>query len=261
MTAKRFVRCSIEQYRYFAEIARQARTCLELVASSEIDGNFGRMSLMCGDAFVDASSDKPGMMERCIIELVVDIDVDRFRSCARPEIDWSTLADDEIHLFVLQHEIGHRVDNFHTWDMSPEANDEVRARCNRYLRWANEVLADRYAWSKVRPGEPMPIGEHGVRNADLIEETLAFLDTHIPRMPCKPQQTDPNCYSCVPVRMLSSDVLAAYVGPECHPAKIARAREYVRSSRERRHLPYPVPLFEAGPGDIVLTSFAGRAAA
>ncbi|SDI06747.1 hypothetical protein [Pseudomonas panipatensis] len=261
MTFKRFVRVTVDQYQRFAGLAREKRACLELVASSEIGGNFGVFDCMVDDVFLDAASSNPQMAERIVIKLAMDIDVDLFRSCARPEIDWSALTDHEIHLFVLQHELGHRVDNFCTWDMPAEVDGEVRAKCNRYLGWANEILADRYAWSMVRPGEPMPVGEHGVKNAELIAETLEYLNLHIPRRPFKPTPIDAGRYSCVPVRMLSSDVLAAYVGPDVHPSKIARAKEYVQTSRERRGLQLPAPLFEAGPGDIILTNLPERAAA
>ena len=60
---------------------------------------------------------------------------------------------------------------------------------------------------------------------------------------------------------VTNDVLAAYVGPEVHPSKIARAKEMVERTRERLGLPIPAPLFEAGPGDIILTNLPQRAAA
>ena len=262
MTAKRFVRLTPEQYQRLSALAREKRTCLELVASSEIGGAFGTFDCMVGDVFLDAADDSRWMGERIIIKLAIDIDVDRFRETARPEIDWSALADDEIHLFVLQHELGHRVDNYCTYDMpTRELPNEVREKCSRYVRWANEILADRYAWNMVRPGEQMPIGEHGRKNADLIVETLAFLDQHIPRRPYAPLPIDQGQYTCVPTRMLANDILAAYVGPEVHPSKIARAKEMVERTRERLGLPIPAPLFEAGPGDIILTNLPERAAA
>ena len=112
------------------------------------------------------------------------INIAAFRSCIRPELDWSAIPAHLIYDFILWHEIGHKADNYDQIDFFTGKcrQQEDFARLNRALLRANEVLADRYAWAKIFPNEPLPISL--ARSAEYlagINADIAELDARVGR--------------------------------------------------------------------------------
>jgi hypothetical protein len=225
------------QYRQLAEQAKQAGICLEAATIEELRGNWGMFQPMASAVHENALMDSPFLQERVVISVSTTVDTARLRGVQRPEIDWAQLNDDEIFQFVVSHEIGHFVDNHFFGDVWGIQDRKLQAQCQQVLSGVNEVLADRYAWSQVRPGEPVPLCENGKRREEEVAEAMALLDMHAPRKRRAPRTLPGGQYSWVPQSMLMSDQLTAYVGPRVAPALVERAREsrriYRRDTRSR----------------------------
>ncbi|MCY1536739.1 hypothetical protein D9M68_722090 [compost metagenome] len=163
-----------------------------------------------------------------MITLAVSISTSHLRSCGlgRPELDWSVLEDHEIYPFVVWHEIGHRVDNFDSWLIGIK-DAEILDECRRRIHFVNELLADRYAWSQVRPGAPIPLSENGKRLQERATESLAYLEKHAPRNspPRKEWALSAGQYLDVPEYMLDGDHRAAFIGPEVSRKLVQRTAE------------------------------------
>ena len=218
-------------YRQLAEITKQAGCCLSLATDEELGGNWGMFSGFGQAVHQDALTDNPMLLERVVLQVAQNVDAGRLRSVQRPEIDWSQLEDDEIHKFIVLHELGHYVDNFNCFDLFNIADREIQNRCQRVLRGVNEVLADRHAWNLIRPGEPVPLCETGKRLQEEMAEALALLDKHVPR-PRRAARTLPSGqYNFVPRSMLMNDAYLAYVGPQVSSALVDRVRNRSRVHR------------------------------
>lgn len=175
------------------------------------------------------------------ISSAINVDKLRAQGPGRPELDWSVLTDDEIYPFLVQHEIGHRQDNFDGWDIMLIKDLTIRDECHRRVRFVNEMLADRYAWGQIRPGEPIPLSEHGKKMQEKAAYSLAFLEQHARKTkPCKPEwRLTPGPYRDVPAYMLASLGRAAYLGPNVSKKLVAeRATYYQQYNQENRR-----PLF------------------
>ncbi|WP_238935085.1 hypothetical protein [Pseudomonas typographi] len=185
----------------------------------------------------DASVDTPHLQERIVIQLAASVDAGRLRAVQRPEIDWSQLRDDEIYPFIVQHEIGHKVDNHFGFDLWAIKDPEVHDKCYRVLSFVNEILADRFAWNQIRPGEPVPLCENGKRLQEEAAESMALLDLHIPRTRRAPRALPAGQYAWVPKSMLMTNAHLAYVGPGVAAGLVERARTrrrvYRRDTRSR----------------------------
>ncbi|MCY1370191.1 hypothetical protein D9M69_572740 [compost metagenome] len=144
-------------------------------------------------------------------------------------MDWSVLEDHEIYPFVVWHEIGHRVDNFDSWLIGIK-DAEILDECRRRVCFVNELLADRYAWSQVRPGEPVPLSENGKRLQERAVESLAYLEKHAPRnrSPRKEWALSVGQYLDVPDYMLDGHHRAAFIGPEVSRKLVQQRAEYHR---------------------------------
>ncbi len=225
------------QYRQLAEMAKQAGCCLGLSTFEKLGSAWGLYSGFGSAVHEDASVDTPYLQERIVIQLAASVDTGQLRAVQRPEIDWSQLHDDEIFPFIVQHEIGHRIDNHFGFDLWNIKDPEIHDKCHRVLAFVNEILADRYAWSQIRPGEPVPLCENGKRVQEEAAKAMAILDIHIPRTRRAPRSLPSGQYSFVPQSMLMTDSLTAYVGPQVAPQLIERARTrrrvYRRDSRSR----------------------------
>lgn len=226
------LRLTRKQYRAFAETSKAFGLGLNL-SSYEHLGCWGQYSpfalLICNDA---ANADTT-WSERALISLASSINADALRAAGpgRPELDWSVLEDDEIYPFVLWHEIGHSMSNFCRWDVMMLKESDVRARCERHIGFVNEVLADRYAWSRIRPGEPIPKTESGQRLEEKIAEAIDYIGTHVRTMgdfPVRPLQ--PGQYRDVPEYMLATPQRAAFLGPAVDPVVLD---ERVKNHKER----------------------------
>lgn len=165
------------QYRAFAEIAK-ANGCVLGLSTVEEMNCFGRINLMATGVVQDAADNNSRLIEKSVITLARSIDTDLFRSATRPELDWAQLEDHEIFPLLLWHEIGHKVDNFDALLVAFARDSETRTTCLRHVATVNEVLADRFAWNKVRPGKPIPVGDTGKRLQGRIAIGLEYLRKH-----------------------------------------------------------------------------------
>lgn len=230
------LRLTRTQYRQLADQCKASGVGLNLSSFRDLGSNFGTFEpcakLMC----LDASVDQPEWDERAHVDLSTTIDTRLLRSARRPELDWTKLDDAEIYEFVVQHELGHWIDNFRIWDAWNIEDLEVRRRCESSMYMINEVLADRYAWEQIRPGETVPLGEEGKCRQEEVAESLAFLSVHVPRYRRAPRSLPGGQYSCVPQQMLFTDQFMAYIGPAVNPDLVERVRSrrvYRRDTRMR----------------------------
>lgn len=202
------------QYRSFAEIAK-ANGCVLTLSTVEEMKCFGSFSFMTIGVVRDAADSNSGLTEHAAITLARSIDADQFRSASRPEIDWGFLEDHEIFPFLFWHEIGHRVDNFDAFSVATMKDLVARTPCVRYVSAVNEVLADRFAWNKIRPGDPIPVGDTGKRLQDGIAVGLEFLRKHaVHTSTCTRQPLPAGRYRSVPKEMLHEPWKARYVGTD-----------------------------------------------
>ena len=102
------------------------------------------------------------------------IDVDLFRTTARPEMDWGAIPEEDIYRFLILHEIGHCLNNY-DYDWWLQDRDSEKGQLYGIVRGVNEVLADRYAWEALYPGKPFPV-KRGRKAA--IKELMGKLDGH-----------------------------------------------------------------------------------
>lgn len=225
------------QYRQLAELAKQSGCCLGLSTFEKLESAWGMFNPFRVAVHADASACDPDLEERVVIELAVSVDAGRLRSVVRPEIDWAQLDDDEVFKFITHHEIGHYVDNHFGFNAFGLADTDARDKCLRVISFANEVLADRYAWSQIRPGEPVPLSENGKRQQEVVADALALLEKHIPRRRRAPRSLPSGQYQFVPQSMLLTDLHLGYVGPRVSPELVemtrTRRRVHRRDTRQR----------------------------
>lgn len=231
MKTNTVLRLGRTQYRQLADLAKQAGCCLGVSTFEELGKSWGLFSGWASVAHVDVSVDGAGHGDRVVLQVANRVNTAQLRGVQRPEIDWSQLEDHEIFEFIVQHEIGHRLDNHSGFDLFDIADLHLRNRCQKSFYRANEVLADRYAWSQIRPGEPVPLCEHGKQIQEEVAESMALLDLHVPRTRRAPRALPCGQYTWVPQSMLLTDELTAFVGPGVSPALIERTRERRRTHR------------------------------
>ncbi|MCQ9423356.1 hypothetical protein NRB16_07445 [Pseudomonas sp. LJDD11] len=226
------------KYRKLAEQAKLVGCCLA-VSSYWNMGCWGLFSPFVQTVHADATTDHPDLSEQIVIQLSATVEAGALRAVTRPEIDWGALEDHEIFDFIVAHEIGHRVDNYGVFDLHRIKDVEALEKCRSTIRAVNEVLADRYAWSQVRPGEPVPLSENGKLLQEQVAEAMVLLDQHVPRPQRVYRSLPGGQYAWVPEAMLFTDQLTAYVGPRTSPTLIERARHsrrvYRRDTRGRAY--------------------------
>ncbi|MFW7342876.1 hypothetical protein V0R37_15210 [Pollutimonas sp. H1-120] len=226
------------QYRELAAMCKvHAGKPLNLASVRDMEGDWGRINYWALPVLDDVTQAEQQYREQAYIFLVNRLKTGAVRAAGvrRPECDWSQLKNSEIYQFIVWHEIGHVRDNFHPMqflfrqDLPPEA-----VQASRKAAYINEVLADRYAWERVRPGQSMPLTEQGKRDADQIERDIDELSRYFTRdkFPHTPLEADQ--YRSVPAYMLSSKRKAAYVGPDINPELLKREIDYYRAASERR---------------------------
>ncbi|MDF0729210.1 hypothetical protein P0Y43_00500 [Pseudomonas entomophila] len=230
------LRITRAQYRGFAELAKESGLGLTIATFTELGGIWGEYSCWAQPIVRDASSAQIQCDERVAIKLATSINAGRFRNGVRPEIDWSALDDREVYPFILHHEIGHHLDNFSLWDLILAPDQETSDQCRKVIYRVNEMLADRYAWEQVRPGEPLPLSETGKRMQEVMANDLALLQRHFPRKRRMPRALPAGQYSYVPTSMLKTEELAAFVGPHVSPALIEHTRNQRRVHRRDSRL-------------------------
>lgn len=221
------LRITRRQYRQFAGLAKLNGMGLTLDTFTNLGGIWGEYSCWSQPIVRDASSDSRLCDERITIKLATSVNAGAFRGAHRPELDWSALEDSEIYPFIVSHEVGHHVDNFTYWDITLMPDLVARDECHKVINRVNEMLADRYAWEQVRPGEPLPMSETGKRLLEVMAADLELLNRHMPRTRRAPKALPSGQYAYVPASMLKTEELAAFVGPHVSPALI----EYTRNRR------------------------------
>lgn len=232
------LRITRTQYRAFAEITKSIGMALNLSGFKRMKNCWGVYSryalLVCRDVRLD----EPAWHERGLITLATAINTASLRACGpgRPEVDWSVLEDHEIYPFVVWHEIGHHVDNFDQW-LFDIKDVEIQDECRRRIRFVNELLADRYAWSKIRPGEAIPMGEHGKRMQDRALESMEYLEKHAPRLSTGHYPLAAGQYLDVPEYMLDGHQRAAYIGPEVSHKLVCKTAESHRKRIDEGYAP------------------------
>ena len=211
------------QYRQLAEQTKAVGLALN-VDTFEQMGGWGGCSLWALPICRDAARVDSKWAEKGTIDLADRIDAGEFRACTRPELDWAALEDHEIYPFVVWHEIGHHQDNFDQLGFLKIEDQAISNECHGLMRFANEVLADRFAWRQLRPGEPIPLSEHGKREQEKTAHALALLGKHIPkRTPRKPEwRLTAGAYNDVPGAMLTSPARAAFIGPHVNRDLVRR---------------------------------------
>ncbi|MBV4480033.1 hypothetical protein [Pseudomonas khavaziana] len=233
------LRLTRTQYRAFAEQTKQVGCSLSLSTFRALGNCWGIFDPWAKLVCLDVSADQLEFTEGCGIQLSTSVDAGRLRRNQRPEIDWSALEDHEIYPFIVAHEIGHRVDNFCYWEAGRIEDDFVRTRCERTIRSINEVLADRYAWSQIRPGEPVPLCELGKSLQEEVAADIALMDKHMPRVRREPRKLPSGRHLHIPEAMLMTDSLVSFIGSGVSAAAVAsvrtRPRTYRRDSRSRAY--------------------------
>lgn len=213
------------QYRQFAELSKTAGMALNLSSYTQLNKAWGRYTFWALLVCRDATDPQTLWAELGMMEIAQAINSAQFRACgrSRPELDWAALEDHEIYPFVLQHEIGHKVSNFSTLEIMMLKDITVRDECHCRVRFVNEILADRYAWACIRPGEPVPVSENGKRLQDKAADSQAYLELHAPKMnPHRIRALEPGQYHDVPEKMLRTPKRAGFLGPAVSKALIER---------------------------------------
>ncbi|AZS80695.1 hypothetical protein ELS24_20925 [Achromobacter spanius] len=236
---KTTLKLSHEQYREFADLCKvEAGQGLEVSTFAEMHNSWGLSGGMAWELISDVRTNEVSFDHHVgRITLAESIDVADFRRAgrSRPELDWSVLSDEEIYPFVVWHEIGHRRDNFNMLDAALFDREGFGALC-----YINEVLADRFAWSRIRPGESLPMTRVGKTDQAHIAEQLDRISKRHVRARYAVRPLAAGQYVNISPRMLESRHLAAYLGPDVHPELLAH---YIwkRANRLDYSTPAPVP--------------------
>ncbi|MFY3460539.1 hypothetical protein ACOTJD_28180 [Achromobacter xylosoxidans] len=234
---KSTLKLSHEQYRQFADLCKaEAGQGLEVSSFEEMRGSWGLSGGMAWELISDVRTNDVSFDNHVSrITLADEVDVAEFRRCGRgrPELNWSVLSDEEIYPFIVWHEIGHRRDNFNMLDAAFFDQESLPA-----LRYINEVLADRFAWSKIRPGEPLPLTRAGTAEQGRIADQLTLISERHVRARYKVRPLATGQYVNVSPRMLESRHLAAYLGPDVHPELLAH---YIWKRANRLDYSAPAP--------------------
>lgn len=230
------LRITRRQYRQLAELAKVNGLGLTLDTFTNLGGIWGEYNCWAQPIIRDVSSDSRLCDERIAIKLANSVNAGAFRGAHRPELDWAALDDNEVFPFIVSHEIGHHIDNFTYWDIALMPDMAARDECHKVINRVNEMLADRYAWEQVRPGEPLPLSETGKRLQEVMAADLELLNKHMPRTRRSPKALPSGQYAYVPASMLRTDELAAFVGPHVCPAQIEHTRNRHRVHRRDSRL-------------------------
>jgi hypothetical protein len=215
------------EYREFAELTKCiAGRPLNVSTFKKLDNAWGQQCLWALLTIDDVTDPETKYQETSWLSIASRINVARFKAAAlHRQCDWGKLENHEIYAFIVHHEIGHFVDNYDMFRASGMVGPQDTLW--RYGRVVNEVLADRYAWEQVRPGEPMPLTEYGRRNFDILAAWEASLDSAAAftrGRALKSRKGGQYCF--VPEYMLATKARAAYVGPGVHPLILAKAIEH-----------------------------------
>lgn len=201
------------QYRKLAKIAKEYGCLLEIKPFSEIRC-FGALHPMLAGATEDARKPTAYLIEHPLITIAESFSIEQMKSSNRPEINWEAIPTDKVIDFVLWHELGHKVWNFCQFDIFLKKLNFDRNMLYR-VRKCNEILADRFAWEKLFPGEKLPIKE-GLSSGQSkeIEKDLFDLTQSLELKLKKITPLPRGRYLTIPLSMLSTEYLRKFIGPQ-----------------------------------------------
>jgi hypothetical protein len=223
-----------EQYRDFFETAKTAGLGL-FVSSFEVLRAWATYSPLALPVHVDVTEPNTRRDECMQIGLAASIELAQFYAAGkdRPELDWRALHPDEVYPFLVYHELGHRLDNFDAWEVVLIEDDGVRTTCKRVTGYVNEVLADRYAWSQLRPGEPVPLTDYGKRNEERLSKAMQLLEVQGKRTRDYAVRSLPaGQYRYVSDWMLATIELASFVGLKVDTQLLAERTRHHQGARQ-----------------------------
>lgn len=215
----RILKLTRKAYREFHHLVkREAGACLQVSSYEKLGKSWGVYDIWalsaCRNAL--APADVRSFDEVAMISLADRINLRVFRACARPELDWSAIPDERVYEFIVWHEIGHRRDNFDMLDfMVHPTYSEPHARkyWHGAMRRANEVLADRFAWEKCFPGQPMAISEkRSPEYLQVLNDDIEHLSRDFPRGKYALRPLPSGFAEYVPTAMIQDKRLAAFTG-------------------------------------------------
>lgn len=224
MSKKTAVSLTPEMYRQFSDLCKvEAGHALEVSSFEAMRNSWGLTGFSASELIQDVRSASAIFTQPVgRIELAETVDVAEFRLVgrSRPELNWAVLSDEEIHPFIVWHEIGHCRDGFSMLDAQFQQIEGPSPGLSM-VRMLNEVLADRFAWERIRPGDPLPLTERGRRDKVSIETALQYVSQFYQRAKYKVRPLEAGQYLHVSPRMLESKRMAAFLGPEVHPELLA----------------------------------------
>lgn len=202
--------------RLHALAKREAGAALNVQSFKQLQA-FGHFSCMAQCVIKNAAApcDVRQSDEAACITLASRINVAKLRATTRPEIDWGAIPADRLYEFIFWHEVGHRVDNLDPLDfMTSEYRHRPDfARWRFYFTRVNEVLADRYAWNKLFPGQPLPIARrHSAEHLQEIADHIEQFSECFQRGRHKPRPLPEGQAEYIPRLMLESPSLARLTG-------------------------------------------------
>ena len=183
---------------------RHAGSVFEIATSDEMEGAWGLTHMMVGDVFTDLRKlrdnryEDPIYNNASVLTICNQVRVSDFHGANRPEIDLAAIPADRIYEYVSWHEIGHKADNFDRVGFL--LSDDMRSdETSRALGRLNEILADRFAWSKMFPNKPLPMRKGCESVAQWVDEWVnRFVSGGIRRGRVATPVTD-NPLMCVPL--------------------------------------------------------------
>ncbi|MFO7593439.1 MAG: hypothetical protein R6X15_05270 [Pseudomonadota bacterium] len=164
----------------FEELDHLARTSagvpVEVVPAETMLGAFARINPIVSPLVVDvANPDGPGSRaEAAVMQIANEIDLNAFRTCPRPELDYSAIPAEDIYCFLILHEAAHARQAFNGMDAVMTFGNADR-RTLGLASAAMEILADREAWEHLYPGKPLPQRPY---DAEQLAEILALLEQY-----------------------------------------------------------------------------------
>ena len=216
MSATKITKLSRSMYRDYALLAKQHAGSALQVSTYSAMNCWGAIDPMARGIYKDAKDVSSHATEGSVIKIADRINVNRFQSAMRPELDWSAIPGKMVYEFVLWHEIGHIINNLCSFDLlQAKGLKEPLPIILRKLGWVNETLADRFAWNTLFPKKKLPLNPKLPKERpQMINSWIDELSKVVEVKKRKPGEVPTGQYQYVPFDMLKSTHLAAYVGPE-----------------------------------------------